>query len=232
LIRNDANLYYSWDSNAISPLLNDDEFYVKWTGKYIPAATHSRLWTYSDDGIRVRVKRTDNTCGWQTVINNWTAHAPTWNSSANNPMCSLGFIAGLSYDIEVEFYENTGLAWIWLSTTNNAAGTGVIPQSAFQVELMPATPTGLAGNAPASDRVNLNWTANPLTTPQVSGYVIFRSTTSGFTADQTTLIGSSNTTSFTDYNRDPATTYYYKIAAVDTAGNISGFTAQISVTTP
>jgi hypothetical protein len=168
-------------------------------------------------------------CAWTSVVSNWTNHAPTWNQSANNPL-GAPFTVGLTYEVWVEFYENTGLAWIWLATNNSAAN--VIPQSQFRVELMPATPVGLAGTAPASDRVNLSWTPNPLTTPQVSGYVIFRSTSSGFTPDVTTLIGSSATTTFVDLNRDPGTTYYYRVAAIDTAGNISGFSAQIGVTTP
>ncbi|HLO04421.1 MAG TPA: fibronectin type III domain-containing protein, partial [Symbiobacteriaceae bacterium] len=180
-------------------------------------------------GVRLWVRPTGCGCAYTQVINAWNDHAPRWDNTANNPL-GIPFTAGIQYDVWLEFYEHAGLAWIWLATSNSSAA--VIPQSQFRVELMPATPTGLAGSAPASDRVNLTWTANPQATPQVSGYVIFRSTTSGFTPDQTTLIGSANTPAFTDYNRDSATTYYYKIAAIDTAGNISGFTAQISVTTP
>ncbi|HLO02175.1 MAG TPA: Ig-like domain repeat protein, partial [Symbiobacteriaceae bacterium] len=227
LIRNDADINFTWNAAGI-PSVQDDLFYVKWKGTYTPTANHSNMATYSDNGVRLLMRKT-GTIPWTTVINNWTSHTAVWNQSANNPL-GTQFQAGTSYDVELEMFDNTGTANIALATANNFGA--VIPQARFKVDVAVSMPTGFTGTAISSNQVNLNWTANAATTPKISGYVIFRSTTSGFTADQTTLVGSSTTSSFADLNLTGGTTYYYKIAAIDTAGNISTISAQISVTTP
>jgi cellulose 1,4-beta-cellobiosidase len=96
----------------------------------------------------------------------------------------------------------------------------------------PSAPSGLTGTAASSSVINLSWTAD--TAPAnctISGYNVFRSTTSGFTPSSSNQIASGVTsTSYSSTGLAASTTYYYKIEAVDTAGT-SAASAQASAET-
>ena len=95
----------------------------------------------------------------------------------------------------------------------------------------PGAPSGLTASAVSSSQTNLSW--NPVTPPSNCSitYSVFRSTTSGFTPSSTNQIASGlTTTSYTDTGLNAATTYYYKVEAVDAAGS-SGPSTQASATT-
>ena len=55
------------------------------------------FYTTSDDGVRLWVNG-------QPLIDNWTDHAATENSG------TIALTAGQRYDVEMEFYENGGVA--------------------------------------------------------------------------------------------------------------------------
>ncbi len=82
--------------------------------------------------------------------------------------------------------------------------------------------------------VSLSWTANP--DPDLGGYEVHRSNSydGPYTKAHTGIISA---TSWTDVNVSDGSRYYYKLCAVDTAGNLSDFTAPsdgaiIDVTNP
>jgi thermitase len=90
----------------------------------------------------------------------------------------------------------------------------------------PANPAGLAATA-GNGVVNLSWTAS--TEPDLAGYRVYRSTTSGSGyAERTT--GLVTATSFADSSVTNGTTYYYVIRAADVSGNLSGDSAQVVAT--
>jgi hypothetical protein len=80
--------------------------------------------------------------------------------------------------------------------------------------------------------INLSWTAD--TAPAnctISGYNVFRSTSSGFTPSSSNQIASGVTsTSYSSTGLSASTTYYYKIEAVDSDGT-SAASAQASAET-
>lgn len=83
----------------------------------------------------------------------------------------------------------------------------------------PSAPLNLAVTNPGTgDRLNLSWQANA--EPDLAGYNIYRSTTSGtgYTKINTSLVTG---TTYTDTGLT-AGTYYYVVRAVDTSGNESG----------
>ena len=92
--------------------------------------------------------------------------------------------------------------------------------------------TGLTVTPISSTRLDLAWTANP--EPDVAHYNVYRGTTAGFavnTATDTPLAqptgnSYSDTTGLTE-----STTYYYKVAAVDTSANIGILSDERSGTT-
>ena len=86
----------------------------------------------------------------------------------------------------------------------------------------PTVPTGLTATAFSSTQINLSWTAST-DNVGVTGYRIYRDG-----SQVTTTAG----TSYQDTGRSPSTTYTYRVAAYDAAGNVSAQSSQASATTP
>jgi endonuclease I len=90
----------------------------------------------------------------------------------------------------------------------------------------PAAPTGL-GATGGTGSVDLSWSAN--TEPDLAGYNIYRSTTSGGPYSQ--LNGPpTGQTSYTDTAVSAGTTYYYVVTALDLSSNESTASGQASAT--
>lgn len=87
-------------------------------------------------------------------------------------------------------------------------------------------PTGLSGVGYRTT-VHLKWDNYTAFTPV--GYNIYRSTVSNSFGTPARRIGAYK--DYTDYGLSPGTTYYYKLAAFDAAGNESALTSQITVST-
>ena len=92
----------------------------------------------------------------------------------------------------------------------------------------PAAPSGLSATPTGNAKMSLSWSAN--SESDLAGYNVYRSTSSGGTYSK---INSSTitTTSYEDSGLSSATTYYYKIKAVDTADNESEYSDVASATT-
>jgi|GEM_PF-4828849 len=93
----------------------------------------------------------------------------------------------------------------------------------------PSQVTGASAATVGSKRVNVTWTS--IAGQGVSEYKVYRSTTSGFTPSSSTFVGFSNKNVFSDKGLLPSTTYYYKVAAVDEAGNEGAASAGVSAAT-
>ncbi|MFC1724061.1 kelch repeat-containing protein [candidate division KSB1 bacterium] len=95
----------------------------------------------------------------------------------------------------------------------------------------PWQPQDLTANF-VTQQIELTWTAN--IEPDLSYYIVYRSQSFGFTPAVDDIIGEAarDETSFTDTNFVPDTSYYYVLAAVDSAGHESVLSSQASVTTP
>ncbi len=90
----------------------------------------------------------------------------------------------------------------------------------------PDAPTNLHATG-ISGGVRLSW--DPPTSDDVWGYAIFGSKESGFTPDNSSLIGETTDTAFTDYITD-GSTHYYRVKAIDKSGNYSEPTDEVSGT--
>ncbi|OGG43600.1 MAG: hypothetical protein A3F84_24070 [Candidatus Handelsmanbacteria bacterium RIFCSPLOWO2_12_FULL_64_10] len=117
-----------------------------------------------------------------------------------------------------------------LSVAHNAAGSpSSVSLSGTGVDTTPpAAPSGLTATA-GNNQVSLSWTANAES--DLSHYVVYRSTTSGFIPAPADSVGRVNKpgTTFTNTGLS-AGTYHFKIAAVDSTGNKSSASAQASAT--
>jgi YVTN family beta-propeller protein len=106
---------FDWGTAAPGADVPADNFSVRWSGVVLPATSGTyRLRTTSDDGVRVWVNGV-------RVINNWTDHSPTTNTSGN-----IALTAGQRVSIRVEYYDRSGgavmqLRWRLPGTTSYVA---------------------------------------------------------------------------------------------------------------
>ena len=128
-------------------------------------------------------------------------------------------------------YTDAGLAagtYYHLVTAHDAAGNVSAPSNqataAVTADTTPPTPpTNLAATGGAGS-ASLSWTAST-DNVGVTGYDVYRSTTSGFTPSSSNLVGTTAATSYTDAGL-AAGTYYYLVEAFDAAGNLSAPSSQ------
>jgi hypothetical protein len=95
----------------------------------------------------------------------------------------------------------------------------------------PAQVAGLSVTTMSSTQLNVGWTGN--TETDLNHYNVYRGTTPGFDVipGTTTPVATPATNSYSDTALTASTTYYYKVAAVDNAGNIGALSVESSGTT-
>jgi hypothetical protein len=118
LTRIDNVVDFDWGTGSPDPAVPSDQFSVRWTGFVIinVAGTYT-FWTDSDDGVRLKVSDS-------TVVENWTDHAPTWNSGSI-------FLSADAHPLVLEFYENGGGAVMQLQYQGPGIARQTIPTSAL-----------------------------------------------------------------------------------------------------
>ncbi|RZU00952.1 PA14 domain-containing protein [Rivibacter subsaxonicus] len=95
---------FAWGTASPGSGVPVDRFSVRWEGTVnAPSGGSYQFQTLSDDGVRLWVN------GVQ-LINNWTNHGPTTNTSA-----AISLTAGQRYAIRLEYYENVGGATIQMN---------------------------------------------------------------------------------------------------------------------
>jgi hypothetical protein len=141
LTRTDATIDFDWASGSPDPLVQTDNFSVRWSGQVMaPVAGSYTFTTTSNDGVRLWVNG-------QLLIDNWTDHLATTNSGA------ITLAAGTKYDIRMDFYDHATLATARLSWTYPGQNGQIVPQWA----LYPAPPVNQppAVNAGADQTIAL-----------------------------------------------------------------------------
>ncbi len=127
---------------------------------------------------------------------------------------------------DVTNYVDTGLLYATTYTYRvcafNAAGLSDYSNEATPINQVPSQPTGLSTIA-GNSLVRLMWTCNP--EPDVLYYMVQRSTTSG---SGFTTVAVSFGCSIDDHAVQNDTTYYYRISAIDTFGQESIWSGEVS----
>jgi hypothetical protein len=166
------------------------------------------------------------------------SYAPQWTTSTSGTFCSStvsfkaasssGGACDLNQDgvvnvVDVQLAVNMDLGLIPCP----AALDGGVCGSTLAQQILNAA-LGQACSATISHSVSLTWAAS--TSAGVTGYNVFRSTTSGgpYTQLNTTTVA---TTSYTDSSVSPGQTYYYVVTAVD-GSNQSADSNQAQATVP
>jgi len=136
-------------------------------------------------------------------------------------------LSGASTPVTLTPTQSTTLSVIFSPTT-----TGSLPGSVTVTSNATGSPATITltgtGVTATPHTVALSWTAS---TSTVSGYNVYRSTTSGtgYAKLNTSLV---STVSYTDSTVTNATTYFYVTTAVDGSGNESSFSNQATAAIP
>lgn len=148
-------------------------------------------------------------------------HTSRANNAANSQVFDASTFGVLKLTLHATSYDwnfipEAGKTFTDSGTTScHGPGTGGGDTTA------PSTPAGLSATAVTSSSVTTTWNAST-DNVGVTGYDIFRNGTQ---------IGTSSNTTYQDSTATPATTYSYSVRARDAAGNVSGLSPPINVTT-
>jgi len=159
-------------------------------------------WSASTDNVGVTGYRI-----YRNAVQVGTATTPSFQN--------VGLTASTTYSYTVAAYDATG------NISPQSAAVPATTPAAPDVT-PPSTPLNLVATAAGPTQVNLSWSAST-DNVGVTGYRIFRNAVQ---------VGTSTTLSFQDVGLTGSTTYSYKIAAYDAAGNTSPQSAAASATTP
>lgn len=196
-------------------------------GYYQNTTTTLLSWTYTTDAwhlieLRFRLSKTAGSGFTQalmdTVSKGTSTAANMVNRATGNRFddCRFGMVALESQD--------TAPQTLWVDDAEIIVGyTGGGDGGDVTA---PGTPSGLVAT-PGIGRVSLAWTAN--TETDLKHYQVFRSTTSGsFGVAYDSAVPDNSYLDAPVNGLTAGTTYYYKVAAVDQADNISALSSQVS----
>ncbi len=115
--RFDARIYYDFTKSPPPAGVTPSTYSVRWNASIRPAFSETyTFYTKSDEGIRVWVNH-------KLLIDNWKPHALTENSG------SIALSAGQKYDLQVEYFNNTGPAAAQLWWSSPSVAKSVVPTS-------------------------------------------------------------------------------------------------------
>ena len=193
------------------------------------------FWIASDDNSELWLSTDDNPANASLIANvpGWT-NSREWTKYVEQQSAVISLTGGQKYYIESLHKEGAGgdnlaVAWQGLGISQQVIdGSYLSPWISGPPPdtTPPAAPTALTATA-GDAQVSLDWADN--TEPDLDGYNVYRSTTSGSGYIQLngSLLSSSD---YTDNSVSNGTTYYYVVTAVDTSSNESGYSNEDSAT--
>jgi chitodextrinase len=204
---------YTATQNATTP---DTQAPTAPTGLSAAAASASRIdlaWTASTDNVAVTGYSVER-CEGAACMNFLEIGTPTGPTFSD-----IGLAAATTYRYRVRAADAAG----------NLSGYSAI-QNAATTDLQPPTdPTGLTATAVSGTQIDLAWTGSS-DNVAVANYRVERCQGAGCTIF--VQVATPTGTTFSDTGLQNATRYSYRVRAADAAGNLSGYTAEQSATTP
>jgi hypothetical protein len=119
--RTDPNIDFDWGGGSPSPLLNNDNFSVRWRGKLTARYTDTYIfYAASDDGERLSINGT-------IIMDHYVRHS----SVPEDVSGAVNLMAGKPVDITFEYFENGGDANVKLYWSSKQEPKAIIPTSAL-----------------------------------------------------------------------------------------------------
>ncbi len=144
LTQTEDSINHAWGEGAVAGKVTDNVS-ARWTAVLEAPRTEAVTFiTTSDDGVRLFLDG-------RRIINNWTDHGTTSNQA------SVNLVAGQTYRIVMEWYENTGGAVAQLSWESPTIIRQIIPAGPLQLPYRVATPYPGNGAVDVPQNVVLHW---------------------------------------------------------------------------
>lgn len=119
LVRSDAAIDFDWSEGSPDASMASDTFSVRWTGQITPQFSQTyTFYARSDDGVRLWIDG-------QLIIDQWVNQAPTEVTG------SIALVAGKSYSIRMEYFDDLLGAVAQLSWSSPSVAKQIVPASAF-----------------------------------------------------------------------------------------------------
>jgi hypothetical protein len=145
LTQTENSIDHNWASAEVAAKVSDNVS-ARWTAVLEAPLTETFTFiTTSDDGVRLFLDD-------RRIINNWTDHGTTDNRARVN------LVAGQTYRIVMEWYENGGGAVAQLSWESPTIARQIIPAGPLQLPYRVATPYPGNGAVDVPQSVVLHWT--------------------------------------------------------------------------
>ena len=167
---------------------------------------------------------------WTDTSSNETGFIVERSASSGGTYASIATLGS-----NVTTYSNTGLSasttYYYRVCATNSAGNSAYSNTASAATLdlpsvIPAAPAGLSAVSASSSQINLTWTDN---SSDETGFTVQRAATADGVFATIAALGS-NATSYRNTGLSASTTYYYRVCAVNSAGN-SEYSNTASATT-
>jgi hypothetical protein len=181
------------------------------------AADAVRRWVSPAAGaVRItgNVADADASCGGGMTASIRTGSTVLWQQAIAN-----GNTAGINFDVTANVSSGTSIDFV---ANRGSDGTNSCDTTTFD----PVITLTIGGTLPASSSTTatISWNAN--TEADLAGYRLYQRTTST-TYGQYVPLG--KVTSYTASNLTVGTVYYFRLTAVDNAGNVSIPSAEVSI---
>ena len=146
LTRTDPQINFNWgDPGGPDPAVGDDNFSVRWTGEVEAAFTETyTFYPRTDDGVRLWIDG-------QLLADSWT------NRSATEDSGKIDLIAGTTYSLVMEYYEDSSGAVAELRWSSPRTPKQLIPQAAFSLPVKASSPTPRSGSVDVKQTSILSW---------------------------------------------------------------------------
>jgi beta-glucosidase len=97
LVRTDEQINFDWSRGRPAPQVNEDNFSVRWTGKFTPPESGAyQLGAMADDGVRFYLDG-------RLLVDAWDNNQP---SQIRTVMKEVNLEAGRDYEVRIEYYED------------------------------------------------------------------------------------------------------------------------------
>jgi hypothetical protein len=211
LTRIDSQINFNWgDPGGPDPSVGDDNFSARWAGEVEAAFTETyTFYTNSDDGVRLWIDG-------QLLVDNWTDHAPTEDKG------TIDLVAGNTYGIIMEYYENGGGAVAELRWSSPSTLKDLIPQAALSLPVKANQANPFNGAMDVKQMQILSWAPGENAASHEFYFgtdvdAVENADTSSPEYKGSRQLGSE---SYDAGNLEWGTTYYWRVDEVEANGNL------------
>jgi hypothetical protein len=205
LSRTDPQVRFDWGVGSPDPVVNIDNFCVRWIGEVETAFSETyKFFTRTDEGARLWVDG-------QLLVNRWVDQSTTEHYG------SIALEAGI-HSIQMDYYERSSGAVAELRWESPSTPKQFIPQGAFSLPVRASNPSPASGLSDVVHSPNLTWRAGERATSHNVYFGTNTAAVANATAASAEYKGNKprGSESYVPGKLAWNTTYYWKVDEVNT----------------